>query len=34
MVLHDVLSIVGMLVVITGMLWAFQADNLRIKHHA
>ncbi len=34
MILHDVLSIVGMLVVVAGMLWAFQADSLGVKHHA
>ncbi len=34
MILHDVLSIVGMLVVVAGMLWAFQSENLGLKHHA
>lgn len=34
MILHDVLSIAGMLVVVVGMLWAFQSENLGVKHHA
>ena len=34
MILHDVLSIVGMLVVVAGMLWAFQSEDLGVKHHA
>lgn len=34
MILHDVLSIVGMLVVVAGMLWSFQSENLGVKHHA
>lgn len=34
MMLHDVLSVAGMLVVVVGMLWAFQAENLGIKRHA
>ena len=34
MVLNDVLSVAGMLVVVVGMLWAFQSENLGVKHHA
>lgn len=34
MVLNDVLSVAGMLVIVVGMLWAFQSENLGIKHHA
>ena len=34
MVLNDVLSVAGMLVVVVGMLWAFQSENLGVKRHA
>lgn len=34
MILHDVVSIVGMLVVVAGMLWAFQTESFGVKHHA
>lgn len=34
MILHDVLSVAGMLVVVVGMLWAFQSETLGMKHHA
>lgn len=34
MILHDVLSIAGMLVAVVGMLWAFQSENLGMKRHA
>lgn len=34
MILHDVVSIVGMLVVVAGMMWAFQSESLGVKHHA
>ncbi len=34
MVLNDVLSVAGMLVGVVGMLWAFQSENLGVKHHA
>ena len=28
------LRVAGMLVVVVGMLWAFQSENLGVKHHA
>ncbi len=32
--LMDVVSVAAMLGIVAAMLWAFQADCLRIKHHA
>ncbi len=29
----DVITVAGMLAVLCGMMWAFQADCLRLKHH-
>ena len=34
MMLHDVLSVAGMMATVVVMLWAFQNENLRIKRHA
>ena len=29
----EVVTVLGMLAVLCGMMWAFQAENLRLGHH-